>query len=169
MDRALNLEVKPSWAEIDRARDACVAFLRQQRFADATVDAVSMVTSELVENANKYGEFSSADAAIRIRLSVTDSAIIVEVRNPVGHCSTENLAQLDRMIQWIRGFQDPFEAYVERLRVVSAQSLHHAESGLGLCELPMRANRSSTSVWRQATTLPSQPSTFCNDQRVCRP
>ena len=39
------------------------------------------------------------------------------------------------MVQWIRGFQDPFEAYLERLKEVSSQSLDHEESGLGLVRI----------------------------------
>jgi hypothetical protein len=39
------------------------------------------------------------------------------------------------MIQWIRGFQDPFEAYVERMKIVSAQPYSNGESGLGLTRI----------------------------------
>jgi hypothetical protein len=47
----------------------------------------------------------------------------------------EHLRRLDRAVQWIRGFQNPFEAYVEKLKEVSSQSLESNESGLGLVRI----------------------------------
>ena len=37
--------------------------------------------------------------------------------------------------QWIRGHQDPFEAYLSRLQEVSVQELENRESGLGLVRI----------------------------------
>ena len=39
------------------------------------------------------------------------------------------------MIQWVRGFQDPFEAYVKRLREIAKKSLDDKESGLGIVRI----------------------------------
>jgi hypothetical protein len=39
------------------------------------------------------------------------------------------------MVQWIRGHQNPFEAYMTRLQEVSGQALDHPESGLGLVRI----------------------------------
>jgi hypothetical protein len=59
----------------------------------------------------------------------------VTVSNPVTPEEAESLAILDHTIQWIRGFQDPFQAYLERLRDVSSQSLLSTESRLGLVRI----------------------------------
>ena len=45
------------------------------------------------------------------------------------------LKKLDDTIQWIRGYQSPFEAYVEKLKQVSAQPYAPGESGLGLARI----------------------------------
>jgi len=48
--------------------------------------------------------------------------------------SDENLRRLDETIQWIRGYQSPFEAYVEKLKEVSTGE-NQGESGLGLVRI----------------------------------
>ena len=47
----------------------------------------------------------------------------------------DHLKRLDRTIQWIRGYQDPFLAYTERIRAVSKRPLRDKESGLGLVRI----------------------------------
>ena len=51
----------------------------------------------------------------------------------------DNLNELDRIIQWIRGFQDPFEAYIDRLQTVAQKSLTDKESGLGIVRVAYEA------------------------------
>jgi hypothetical protein len=66
---------------------------------------------------------------------VERSFVTVTVSNPVGESETDSLEILDNTIQWIRGFHDPFQAYLERLRDVSTQSLFSSESKLGLVRI----------------------------------
>jgi hypothetical protein len=46
-----------------------------------------------------------------------------------------HLKKLDQTIQWIRGYQNPFQAYVERMKEVSVKALDDLESGLGLVRI----------------------------------
>jgi hypothetical protein len=94
---------------------------------------LSMVAQELLENAVKYGAFSGAERiGLGVRMGSED--VTVEVKSRVG-VDDANLRRFDQMIQWIRGYQDPFEAYVERLKQVSARPYSHGESGLGLARI----------------------------------
>ena len=72
---------------------------------------------------------------VEVTLTVTDGELIVEVRSPLAEESDDQLDRLDEMIQWIRGFQDPHQAYLERLKEVSEEDLEHEESGLGLVRI----------------------------------
>ncbi|MEW6777406.1 MAG: ATP-binding protein [Bdellovibrionota bacterium] len=130
----LNLQVAPHWDELDSIRDAVSAFLDGNGCNRDTCQAVVMTASELAENAIKYGDYGNGRPGQNVILSVAlqPRRIVVEVRNPVAPEATVDLRRLDAMVQWIRGFQDPFQAYVERLKVVSLVSLTSAESGLGL-------------------------------------
>jgi len=93
-----------------------------------------MVACELTENAIKYGEFQADD---RVMVSITERphGILVEVKNRIAEGDEDHLVKLDEMIQWIRGFQAPFEAYLVRLEEVSKRALEDEESGLGLVRI----------------------------------
>lgn len=135
MHPSLELSVRPRWEEIDAAREEAVSFLRGQDFGDAVVNAAGMIVCELAENATKYGAFEKPNQVIQIAIMREGGALTIEVRSPVDAGDDENLKRLDRTVQWIRGFQNPFEAYLERLKEVSGQSLESRESGLGLVRI----------------------------------
>lgn len=130
----LALQILPSWDEIPQVRRRTAGFLGERRVPRDVVDAVSMVACELTENATKYGVFKDTDR-IDIRVEIQPRNITVEVTNPVAPSHDDNLSRLDRMIQWIRGFQDPFEAYLQRLKELSAEGLESTESRLGLVRI----------------------------------
>lgn len=135
MEPSLELSVRPRWEEIDAAREEAVSFLREHAFAEALVNAAGMIVCELAENATKYGAFDDPAQRIDIAIRKDVSSLTIEVKSPVGAADDENLRRLDKTVQWIRGFQNPFEAYLERLKEVSAQSLESRESGLGLVRI----------------------------------
>jgi len=130
----LKISMQPVWERIDELRQRCESFLLAQGIEPDVAQAVAMVTSELGENAAKYGHFAQVPQ-MDVKVAVTPARITVEVRNPVSPEQGEELGLLDRTIQWIRGFQDPFQAYLERMREVSGQSLSSSESRLGLVRI----------------------------------
>ena len=102
-------------------------------FDDDTTYQLAMVGQELLENAVKYGSFRPGEhISLEVRAGRDD--VTLEVKSRVG-VDDANLRRFDRMVQWIRGFQDPFEAYVERMKTVSAQPYSNGESGLGLTRI----------------------------------
>ncbi len=131
----LTMDVEPVWNQIDQVRASVAAFLMERGFHRDVIDALSMVACELTENATKYGRFTSGDTKLGVLVEVSPALIVVEVRNPVDPDDDVHLGRLDRAVQWIRGYQDPFEVYLARLREVSAQSLYSSESGLGLVRI----------------------------------
>lgn len=135
MHPVLRLEVEEAWSEVGRVREESAAFLRQHGLDADAIDALSMVTCELTENAMKYGSFGGRMREISVAVTLGPQAVTVEVRSPVADADDHALARLDSMIQWIRGHQDPFEAYLERLAEVSAQHMTSLESGLGLVRI----------------------------------
>jgi len=128
---SLTLQVLPLWNELHAIQEAVSAFLERHGCDRDTSEAVMMGASELTENAIKYGDYGGPQS-ISLSVAMYPSRIVVEVRNPVAPKDVAELRKLDAMVQWIRGFQDPFQAYVERLKVVSSLALTSNESGLGL-------------------------------------
>ena len=135
MTASVTINPKPDWDEIDLVREQAESFLVAQGIDTDSQHAVTMIACELAENAVKYGHFTSDDARIDVTLSCDDQEITVEVRSPLKQGDEDHLDRLDEMIQWIRGYQDPFQAYLERLKEVSGQDLDHEESGLGLVRI----------------------------------
>jgi anti-sigma regulatory factor (Ser/Thr protein kinase) len=129
----LELRVPPEWGAIQAAWEPCRSYLLGAGMGEDEAYQLAMVVQELLENAVKYGAFSGAERiGLGVRMAPED--VTVEVKSRVG-VDDANLRRFDQMIQWIRGFQNPFEAYVERLKLVSARPYSHGESGLGLARI----------------------------------
>ncbi|MEW6267137.1 MAG: ATP-binding protein [Thermodesulfobacteriota bacterium] len=135
MNPFIEMKLNPVWDEIEPVRNKTSEFLRTHKVAEATVYALTMVVSELVENAIKYGNFPNKGDKVAVSLKIENKAVIIEVQNPVDEKALKNLRNLDRAIQWIRGYQDPFEAYVIKLKEVSKKSFRDETSGLGLVRI----------------------------------
>ncbi|MCJ7540618.1 MAG: ATP-binding protein [Desulfobacterales bacterium] len=129
------LSVNPKWDEIEKVRNMATSFLKSHRLSKDTVYSVTMIISELSENAIKYGNFKQPEDRVDVSIHITDDNIMAEVINPVAMSEYQHLKRLDQTIQWIRGFQDPFEAYLERLKEVSRKPFTDEESGLGLVRI----------------------------------
>jgi hypothetical protein len=137
MQVTLELALRPIWEEIDALGGRCMEFLKAEGLDGDAQNALAMVACELAENATKYGHFQGEKdkEVVKVALEVLPSQVTVKASNPVTQAEAEQLSVLDQTIQWIRGFQDPFQAYLERLRDVSSQSLSNTESRLGLVRI----------------------------------
>jgi hypothetical protein len=133
----LDLKLPASWEAISTAWGPCQAVLRRAGLSEEESYALAMAGQELLENAVKYGD-ASGRRPVRLAVQIRDSEVTIEVECGVG-ADAAHLQQFDRTIQWLRGFQDPFEAYVERLKQVSAESYRTGRSGLGLARIVYEA------------------------------
>src|SRR5688500_7304605 len=114
MNRRFELELKPEWDAIKASWDRCQEFFKEAGLTSDEAYALSMAAQELLENAVKYGD-TEGTKSILLRLEVGAESVTVEVLGPAPK-DPKRLKSLDDTIQWIRGFQNPFEAYVERLK-----------------------------------------------------
>lgn len=135
MERTKKLTLMPEWGIIEDARNITDQFLTQSGISAEKVQAATMVISELIENAIKYGCYSLSEDKIAAEIRIDESMITIEVLHPVEKGDYGHLKKLDRGIQWIRSFQNPFEAYIEKMQEVSKKPLKDDESGLGLARI----------------------------------
>ncbi|MBW2582816.1 MAG: ATP-binding protein [Deltaproteobacteria bacterium] len=140
MNKSIEFDVKPDWDEIEKVRNESADFLQSHELSDDTIHSLSMIISELIENGLKYGDFKTEGNKVVVIINVATNMITVEVLNPVDESAYEHLSKLDKTIQWIRGYQDPFEAYIERIKEVSKKPLHDMESGIGLVRIAYEGN-----------------------------
>jgi hypothetical protein len=131
----LDLLVKSEWPEVGRVNEVVGSFLVSCGLPPDAVAQYTMVVCELVENGIKYGYFESEGSVVRVLVKVARGSISVQVINPVGESSQAYLAELDRTIQWVRGFQAPFEAYIARMKAISREPIDIDKSGLGLVRI----------------------------------
>ena len=140
MGDQLRLDLQPEWTEIEKARLECQRFLDGNGVDADSTQSLAMVICELLENGLKYGAYENDAQGVRLQLELTEREATVEVINAFDAKVRPHLRRLDRRIQWIRGFQDPFEAYIERLREVARRPLEDEESGLGLVRIAYEGN-----------------------------
>jgi len=103
-------------------------------------DAISMVSTELVENAVKYSSLLEEDENNTVHFSLRGDRdeVVVEVTNTIRDDMRDNIKQLDETIQWIRGYQNPWEAYIERLQEVSRSAVIE-DSRMGMVRMAYEA------------------------------
>ena len=135
MKKSIEFKVKPEWDEIEKIRNESAEFLQTHELTDDTIHSLSMIISELIENGIKYGNFKMVENRVVIIINIDRKTVTIEVLNPVDEDADKHLSRLDKTIQWIRGYQDPFEAYIERIKEVSKKPLKDAESGIGLVRI----------------------------------
>lgn len=135
MKKSIEFNVKPNWEEIETVRNESAEFLQSHELADDTVHSLTMIISELIENGIKYGNFKLVENKVGVLINIETNIVTIEVINPVDESAFQHLCRLDKTIQWIRGYQDPFEAYIERIKEVSKKPLYDAESGIGLVRI----------------------------------
>lgn len=130
----LRLKIKPEWSQLKNLRAEIREFLEKKSLSKKQIDAMEMVSCELAENAIKYGVYPEPDDTIDVEMDIKNSTVIIEVKHKVNPDDV-NLQILDSRIQWIRSFQNPFQAFVDRLKFVSGKPLADSESGLGLVRI----------------------------------
>ena len=111
MENSIKLNLKPDGEWIESAGQKGSHFLKSHGVPDDTVKIQIRMLNELIKNGLSYGRLKPSNNEISIGIQVTDSAITIEVLNPIDTTRQDRLKEFDETIRFIRGYQDPFEAY----------------------------------------------------------
>ena len=135
-----HINARADWNDVVRINKTTHDFFESIDLPEDAVDTFTMVACELVENGIKYGD-NRHESSDEVELSVIaeDETITIQVNNRIGEQTQPHLQQLDRTIQWVRGFQDPFQAYIERIKEISHEPSTHRTSGLGIVRISYEA------------------------------
>lgn len=117
------------------AADRGGSFLKSHGFSDDAVQVPVMILRKLIKNSMKYGRFAPAGNEIVVRLQIDKNSYTIEVINPVVETCSDRLKELDKTIQFIRGYQDPYEAYSIRLADVTAHPYDTEANDLDLVKI----------------------------------
>ena len=134
MKTDFKMSVAADWLEIDNVYTASNKFFSSFNFDSNNVDRATMVTCELVENAIKYGNFEK-NKTVDVVVKIKKKKVTIIVKNPIGKKSETYLRELDKTVQWIRGFQNSYEAYIERMKKISTEPMSYLKSELGIVRI----------------------------------
>ncbi len=66
----LKVSIRPEWDEIEQMRNKCSEFMKAHKLSADMIQSVTMVASELIENAVKYGIFKRENDTVDISLKI---------------------------------------------------------------------------------------------------
>jgi hypothetical protein len=134
MKESITFSLKPNSHEIEKVRGKSCNFLKSHGLPDNTVQEHTMILNELVKTCMKYTNSKTSEKMMTVQIHISENKITVEVSNPIGEIDNNLLEELDKIIQFIRGYQDPFEALI-KMKEVSKNSHFNGSGGIGLARL----------------------------------
>lgn len=140
MEKSINFSLQPNSRDIEEAENRSSRFFKLHGLPDETVHVQVMILRELIKNGVKYARFTPSENTIRVNIHIDNHTISIEVMNPVDDSCRTRLKELDRAIQFIRGYQDPFEAYMVMQKMAPKQTPHDEAEGLGLAGIAYEGN-----------------------------
>ncbi|HEY5945798.1 MAG TPA: hypothetical protein VIV40_09915 [Kofleriaceae bacterium] len=132
---SIDLTVRNEWRNIDLLRTSV-----QNCFIAVFADfdgchAIAMVTGELLENALKYGDWTSGDRAqFRLRVHGREGNIEVSVQNPL-RVNDPHANSLMQALEWLNTYPKPEAAYRARMLQIAQEEGDAAPSKLGLVRI----------------------------------
>jgi len=97
MKRSMRLAIKAKWGEIEKIRNKSSRFLESHGLTSDSVQALTMVISELIENSMKYGKFTPQKNKVTVDIHVDEDMVIAEIINPIDETAYKHLKELDKI------------------------------------------------------------------------
>jgi len=126
-DGYIEIRFGPRWKYISPARVFIQNFIAIALSDQVKADSIAMATSELLENAVKYG--TTDDTQCIVQAFTASGTIQASVTN---QATAQGAAELEAIFQKIMG-GDPLEAYIAQMREAATRS--DGKSQLGLARI----------------------------------
>ena len=130
MKKSIIFSMNSNRNEIEIASEKTSHFLKSHGFSHKAVREQIMIVEELIKTCMQYSGIRSLQNKVRVQIEVSKDKIIFEVSSPINGIPKKQLEELDKTIQFIHGYQDPFEAYL-KLKAKSG----NGSNGLALAKL----------------------------------
>lgn len=140
MKNTITFDVEPKSRQIDSAGDPGIRFLKYQGFSDDKIRVAVMIIRELIKSSMRYGQIPPATRQISVSIHVGHDNFTIEVSNPMNAACDDRLRELDKIIQFIRSYQDPFEPYAIARRNVSYDGCIGEPRALNLARIAYEGN-----------------------------
>lgn len=135
MKYSLKLHLTQDGIKSHEEEKKCIGFFRSRGFSHDTVRVPVKILRELIKSSLKYGKAKPAANEIAVHLMTDQNTYTIEVMNQVDETCSGRLENLDKIIQFIRGYQDPSEAYLLMKQEASNNYAYDVTDGLGLARI----------------------------------
>jgi len=136
----MEFSLRSNGGEIQKLEQKSSNFLKYHGYSDDTIQDQIMILRELIISGKKFDDLGPFGFETSVQLHIEDNTITVEVKKLVCESAYGMLADLDKTIQWIRGYQDPLEQYMINLSESSGASHLAGANGLGLARIAYEAD-----------------------------
>ena len=140
MKKTMEFSLRSNGGEIQKLEQKSSNFLKYHGYSDDTIQDQIMILRELIISGKKFDDLGPSGFETSVQLHIEDDTITVEVKKLVCESAYGMLADLDKTIQWIRGYQDPLEQYMINLSESSGASHLAGTNGLGLARIAYEAD-----------------------------
>ena len=130
MNKSILFSLNSNNDEIEIVSEKTSYFLKSHGFSDEEVQEQIIILEELLKTCMQYSGCRSSHEKMRIQIYVSSDKITFEVSSPISGIQKKQLEELDKIIQFIHGYQDPFEAFL-KLKGTSG----NGSKGLALAKL----------------------------------
>lgn len=93
------------------AADNISDFLKLHGLSTETVQEQVVIAEQLLTACLRYSGSNSSIEKTKIQIHLNGAQVTIEVSNPIDDIENKQLEHLDELIQYLRGYQDPFEAF----------------------------------------------------------
>jgi hypothetical protein len=137
---SINLNLDPIDQNIEKLRKKIGTFLKSHDISDEAIHSQFKVIRGLIKTGIKYSNFSPADNKIMVTVEVEENIITAVINNPINETGFDRLKELEQTIQFIQGYQDPFEALTIAQKEAFIYSSHKHSNALDLSRIAYEEN-----------------------------
>lgn len=134
MTDCVHITITPDSIGLEKVREKITWFLKSLGFSENSVKEQMMILDELVQIGSNFGNIASSKNKIRVQINIDENAVYIEVSKPIDAKDIKKIENLDKTIQFIRGFQDPFEAY-QKMNTATVLKNFNGFNGLSVAKI----------------------------------
>ena len=140
MKNSIEFRLKPNGSEIAKVGEKGESFLKAHGLSDDHVQTQIMVIKELINSGKTFDNQRPTGNEMSVHIYIEEKTITAEVRKTVEEPANDNQLQaLDKTIQWIRGYQDPFEPFMVSSWQTSGSNSDSDSNSFGLAKIAYEA------------------------------
>ena len=125
MKKSITFFLNSNGNENEQVRAKTSNFLKSHSLSDKIVQEQIMIVKELLNICGQYTGIKSPQGKITVQIHISRDKITVEVSHPINGIQNKQLEKLDKTIQFIRGYQDPYEAFLKLKTLIKKSSFKY--------------------------------------------